>query len=104
MVNIPIFLDEGADVFVYDPIGVKNLKKIYPQEITYCEYIGEALKDADICFIFTDWDSVRKLKYDDFRNMKKAIIIDGRNCYQLSYMAQYPVIYESIGRKTIVNI
>lgn len=104
LVNIPIFLDDGAEVFVYDPIGEGNYKKLYPAEITYCKTPQEALKDADICFIFTEWKEIKALSFDDFKLMKKAIIMDGRNCFNISDMEQYPVIYESIGRKAIRNI
>lgn len=104
LVNIPIFLDDGAEVYAYDPIGVKNFKNIYPSEIKYCDTPQEALCGADICFIFTEWEEIKALKEEDFILMKKAIILDGRNCYDLSVMEQYPVVYESIGRKAIKNI
>ena len=104
LVNIPIFLDDGAKVFAYDPIGVENYKKHYPTEITYCETPQEALLNADICFIFTEWKEIKTLSYDDFKLMKSSIILDGRNCYELADMEKYPVIYESIGRKAVVNI
>lgn len=104
LVNIPIFLDDGAVVFAYDPIGGKNYKKFYPDEITYCDTPQEALKDADICFVFTEWKEIKELTFDDFKLMKKAVIFDGRNCFDIVEMEKHPVIYESIGRKAIRNI
>ena len=102
LTNIPIILDDGANVKAYDPIGEKNFKKIYPNEITYCNNIEETLKDADICFIFTEWDFVKNIDLSLFEKlMKKPIIIDGRNCYNLEEIRKHKVIYESIGRKTI---
>ena len=102
LTNIPIILDDGANVKAYDPIGEKNFKKIYPNEITYCNNIEETLKDADICFIFTEWDFVKNIDLSLFEKlMKKPIIIDGRNCYNLEERRKHTVIYESIGRKTI---
>ena len=104
LVNIPIFLDDGAEVFAYDPVGERNFKKHYPNEITYCKNPQEALEDADICFIFTEWKDIRELSFDDFKLMKHSIIMDGRNCFSVDDMKQYPVIYESIGREAVVNI
>ncbi len=102
LTNIPIILDDGTKVKAYDPIGEKNFKKIYPNEITYCNNIEETLKDADICFIFTEWDFVKNIDLSLFEKlMKKPIIIDGRNCYNLEEIRKHKVIYESIGRKTI---
>lgn len=104
LVSIPIFLDDGADVKVYDPVGENNLKKIFKDEITYCKTPQEALENADMCFIFTEWPEIKELKYDDFALMKTVIIFDGRNCYDLLELEKHPVIYESIGRRTINNL
>lgn len=105
LTNIPILIDDGANIKVYDPIGEKNFKKIYPTEITYCKDIREALKDADLCFIFTEWDFVKNIDISLFeRLMKKPIIIDGRNCFDLDIIKNKNIIYESIGRKIINNL
>ena len=100
--NIPILLDEGAIVKAYDPIGEKNFKKIYPKEITYCKSIEDTLKDADICLIFTEWDFVKNLDISTYEKlMRKPIVLDGRNCYNLEDVKKYNIVYESIGRKNI---
>lgn len=104
LVNIPIFLEDGAQVYAYDPVGEKNYKKFYPAEITYCQTPQQALKDADICFIFTEWPEVKALTMDDFALMKKAVVLDGRNCFDVKEMAKAPLIYISIGRKAVNNI
>ena len=102
LTNIPILLDDGANIKAYDPIGEKNFKKIYPTEITYCKSVEETLKDADLCFIFTEWDFVKDFDVNKYEKlMKKPVVIDGRNCYNLEEMKKTNVIYDSIGRKTI---
>lgn len=103
--NIPILLDEGANIKAYDPVGENNFKKIYPKEITYCNNIEETLKNADICFIFTEWDEIKNIelgKYDEL--MKTPIVLDGRNCYDLNEVKKEKMIYESIGRKIVNNM
>lgn len=55
LVNIPLMLEDGAKVKAWDPVGVDNYKKHYPDEIEYCDTIEETLDNADICFIFTEW-------------------------------------------------
>ncbi len=62
LVNIPILLDDGANIKAWDPVAVENYKKFYPNEINYCDTIEETLKDADICFIFTEWQEVKDLQ------------------------------------------
>lgn len=99
LVNIPIFLDEGATVKAWDPVGVPNFKKIYPDRITYCKTIDETITDADICFIFTDWEAIKHYDVRKFEKlMKRAIVMDGRNCLSISRSLAPGIEYVSIGR------
>lgn len=99
LVNIPILLDDGARVKAWDPVGAENFKKKIPDDIIYCDTISETLQDADLCLIFTEWPQVKSLQPADFiNNMKKAIVLDGRNCLDLSLFKNSDVIYEGIGR------
>lgn len=105
LVNIPVFLDDGATVMAWDPVGADNFKKRLPSEhIIYCTTIEEALADADICFIFTEWAAVKKLDLSTYAKfMKNPIVMDGRNCYTLEEAAKAPILYESIGRAVVDN-
>ena len=100
--NISVLLDEGAIIKAYDPIAVDNYKKIYPNQIEYMETPQEALKDADLCFIFTEWEQIKNVKPIEFKQlMKKAVVYDGRNIYSLEEMKNANVEYYSIGRPEI---
>ncbi len=102
LVNIPILLDDGANIKAWDPVAVENYKKFYPNEINYCDTIEETLKDADICFIFTEWQEVKDLPAETYRKlMKKAIILDGRNCYEPKKFEGTGVVYDSVGRSVV---
>lgn len=99
LVNIPIILEDGAMIKAWDPVGIENFKKVFPDQLTYCETISDALMDTDICFIFTEWPEVRDLSPQDFlKFMRNPIVLDGRNCLPLDIFRQSDVIYESIGR------
>lgn len=99
LVNIPILLDDGAFVRAWDPVGVKNFQKKIPDGITYCGTIKDALKDADICFIFTEWPEIKALMPEDFTSaMRHPIVLDGRNCLNLKRFRFSDVVYEGIGR------
>lgn len=104
LTNIPILLDNGAKVKAYDPCGVEQFKRIISGDIIYCTNPKETLKDADICFILTEWPEVMALKPVDFLAMKRPIILDGRNCYDIEVMGGYPLVYDSIGRKVVSNL
>lgn len=102
LVNIPILLEDGAKVKAYDPVGEKKFRQLYPNEITYCRSLEEALKDADICFIFTEWDFVTGMDVKRFEQlMKRPVVIDGRNCFDRKQFIGTHVIYESIGRPAV---
>lgn len=102
LVNIPLLLEDGAKVKAWDPVGVKNFKKRFPDELLYCQTIEETLKDADICFIFTEWPQVKQLDIAMYKElMRKAIVLDGRNCYDVKDFEGTGIIYDSIGRKCI---
>jgi UDPglucose 6-dehydrogenase len=102
LVNIPILLEDGANIKAWDPVGVENYRKIYPNEITYCNTIEETIKDADICFIFTEWPDIVNFDISKFSKlMKNPIVLDGRNCYSIEKVKKENFIYESIGRNTI---
>ena len=77
--SIPIInelLKENAVVIAYDPKAEKNSRKIFDQGILYSDSAKDALKDADIAIIVTDWAEFSDL---DFSGMKQKIVIDGRN-------------------------
>ena len=102
LVNIPLMLEDGAKVRVWDPVATERFKSIYPSELIYCGTIEEAIKDADLCFIFTEWEEVQNFevkKYEEL--MRVPVVLDGRNCYALEKFADTKVIYDSIGRKCI---
>lgn len=102
LVNVPILLEDGANIRAWDPVGAENFKKQFPKKIVYCDTIDETIKDADVCFIFTEWDEVKNYdvkKYEQL--MRRAIVLDGRNCYSTEIFKDTEIIYNSIGRRTM---
>lgn len=69
-------LRRGALVRAYDPLAIPNMSKIIP-DIEYCESTAEALKDADVCLIMTEWPEFGELDCE-FDLMRGKIIIEGR--------------------------
>lgn len=102
LVNVPLLLEEGAHVRIWDPVGVENFKKRFPDKIQYCDSIEQAIDGADICLILTEWESVKNFEVEKFQKLMKCpIVLDGRNCYSLSAFENTKITYDSIGRKTI---
>jgi UDPglucose 6-dehydrogenase len=98
-------VQEGAIVIAYDPIAMENAKKHLPEETIYTQSAEEAVKQADLVFIVTEWNEIKEITFNDYVNwLKTPIIFDGRNCYSLEEAAKYPVEYHSVGRNTIYPI
>lgn len=103
--NVELLLQNGADIIAYDPVGVPNFQKKYPEgkclngSISYVSSPKEALAGANICFVFTEWGEIKALTPEDFlETMRTPLVYDGRNLYDLSTMKNAGVEYYSIGR------
>ena len=97
--NIDLLLKNGANVYVYDPVGMKNAKKIYKDKVCYAKNPSEALEEADVCFIFTEWNEIKEIKPQTFKeHMKNPLVYDGRNIYNVNEMKTNGIEYYSIGR------
>lgn len=102
--NIRLMLNEGAHIQAFDPVGIENYKKLFPDQIAYKHSIEEALEDADLCFIFTEWPEIKEMDLDLFKKqMKTPYIYDGRNCFSLSEIENKGINYHSIGRPSVVE-
>lgn len=105
--NIPLLLEQGADIYAYDPVGMENFKRKYPEgaangsgSITYVNGPEEALKGANVCFIFTEWGEIKAVKPAEYKAMMRTpLVYDGRNLYEVSTMKEAGVEYYSVGRK-----
>lgn len=97
--NIQYLIERGANVIAYDPVGIENTKNIFKDSIKYTTSIDEAIDDADICFIMTEWKQILNYNISNYKNkMKRPLVFDGRNCYTLDTMKDLDIEYYSIGR------
>ena len=97
--NIQYLLERGAEVVAYDPVGIENTKNIFKDSIKYTTSIDEAIEDADICFIMTEWKQILNYDISNYKHkMKRPLVFDGRNCYTLDTMKDLGIEYYSIGR------
>lgn len=97
--NIPLLIQAKADIYAYDPVGAENFKKRYPTEIHYVDTPQEALKEANVCFIFTEWQEIKDMQPKAYANlMMTPLVYDGRNIYEPEEMLRAGVEYYSVGR------
>ena len=97
--NIDLLLKQGANIYAYDPVGEANYKKKFPTEITYVKNPEDALLNANVCFLFTEWNEIKNIEPEIYKKlMKTPLVYDGRNMYNLEDMCKSGVEYYSIGR------
>jgi len=103
--NIPLLLEHGAEVYAYDPVGKENFKKKFPEgkngqgTMKYVDNIEEALSEANVCFVFTEWGEIKAIKPEQYKElMRTPLVFDGRNLYNIDQMEKAGVEYYSIGR------
>ena len=101
--NVKMLLEEGAEVHVYDPIGIEGFKKLFNSQVNYAEKPEVALENAEVAFIFTEWDEIKGISLIKFKElMKQAVVFDGRNCYSLAEAECAGVEYYSVGRRIVI--
>ena len=90
--------EKGARIRAYDPAGMKNAKKIFP-DITYCADAYDACKGAHGAIIVTEWNQFRNLDMQRLLNLlKEPYFFDLRNIYDPQKMKSLGFKYFSVGR------
>jgi UDPglucose 6-dehydrogenase len=102
LVLIDELIKEGATVCAYDPEGMNNVKMKIGNIIDYAENQYDALKDADVLLIATEWSEFRTPDFTKIASLlKNKVIFDGRNLFDLAQMKESGFHYESVGRGVV---
>jgi UDPglucose 6-dehydrogenase len=98
--------DAGATVHAYDPEAQDEARRHYPTEIAsgrlvLCENEEDALRDADVLVIVTEWRAFRSPDFEMLKStLKQPVIFDGRNIYDPIRMEKEGFIHYGIGLGT----
>ena len=93
-------LNKGANINVFDPEAMPNVKIKFGDKIKYSLNKYEATINADALIICTEWSLFRTPDFDKLKsNLNKPVIFDGRNLYDLEEMENEGFYYSSIGRQ-----
>jgi len=103
LVLVRQLLDDGADVRVFDPEALENVKREFGDQLTYCDRAYGTTEGADALAIVTEWQEFRNPDFEVLRRlMNRPVIVDGRNLYDPAQMADMGFTYASVGRRTVV--
>lgn len=104
LIIIRELINIGADVVVYDPQAIQNVKGIFGNTIRYAECIDESISAANAVFIVTEWEAIRNYPLEKYvQLMREPILFDGRNCYTNEDAEKQGLDYYSVGRKGVCN-
>ena len=96
---VPKLLGASAKVNAYDPIASENFKLHYP-EINYAHSWKNAVKEADVCIILTEWNEFRGIDLTELKGlMKSPIVLDTKNILSMLNLEKLDFKYDNVGRK-----
>ena len=95
--------DRGAQLQVHDPQALEPARaELGDTQITWCTDPYEAVHGTDGLVICTEWSVYRTPDFDRMaKQMRRPLLIDGRNLYDLEWMLETPFRYISVGRPSV---
>lgn len=99
VVLIEMLLKAGCSVAVYDPVSMKEAKRILGDRVEYCNDKYDAVQYADALLLVTEWREFRLPNWDTIKCcMRQPVLIDGRNLFDHNEVESYGIAYSAIGR------
>ncbi len=106
---IEALLKAGAKINAFDPEANENVRVHFEKnmpthlpQMNFFENAYDALQDADSLAILTEWSIFRTPDFERMKTLlRKPVIFDGRNLYELSTMSGQGFYYNSIGRAVV---
>ena len=90
--------DMGADVRVFDPVGMSQAKKVL-ENVTFCDTAYDCARGAHALVIVTEWEQFRALDLKEMASiMASSVIVDLRNIYSPEEVVRNGFHYCGVGR------
>jgi UDPglucose 6-dehydrogenase len=90
--------ERGATIRAYDPAAMAEAGRLVPAMVL-CKDAYEAVTDADVMVIVTEWNEFRMLDFGRAKAlMSEPRLVDLRNIYDAGRMAAEGFQYSSVGR------
>lgn len=98
LVLVESLISAGCTISGYDPVAMEEAKRRLGDRVAYAKDIYEASENADAIFHVTEW---REFRMPDWNRLKSSmnhpLVIDGRNVFDKSRLAEYGFAYLNIG-------
>lgn len=98
LVLIDKLVEAGCDVTVFDPVAMNECRRRVGDKVKYAKDMYDATVDADALMLVTEWKTFRLPSWEVLaRSMRNKLVIDGRNIYDHSELAELGFDYCKIG-------
>lgn len=88
--------EKGADIYIYDPEGMKNAEK--ELNATFCNSSYAAAENSSAIIILTEWNEFKELDFEKLgRLVKEKVIFDFRNILDRETIVSHGFDYYKIG-------
>jgi UDPglucose 6-dehydrogenase len=95
--------DMGAEVRVFDPVGMEQAKKVFEND-TFCDGAYNCAKGSHALVIVTEWEQFRALDLKKLAAiMACPVIVDLRNIYSPDEVRRNGFLYCGVGRPKSVS-
>jgi UDPglucose 6-dehydrogenase len=95
---IEVILEEGGKVSAYDPEGIPNFAKLFP-DITYENSWEDAVSKSDGMVIFTEWNEFRGMDTEKLKTlMGSPVVLDTRNILNMHEFQNAGFTFDNVGR------
>ena len=99
LVMIDHLIKASCHVKVYDPVAMDECRRRLGNAIAYGRDMYDVVLDADALLLITEWKEFRLPNWDVIgKAMRRRLIIDGRNIFDLGELKEAGFEYYCIGR------
>ncbi|MBZ5504304.1 MAG: UDP-glucose/GDP-mannose dehydrogenase family protein [Acidobacteriia bacterium] len=95
-------LQEKCQIIAFDPAAMDRARQMLGNRIRYAPDAYSAADGADALLILTEWKEFASLDLARIKRLLRSpIVLDGRNVFSQTEMAEAGLNYHSIGRPTL---
>ncbi|HEY2113559.1 MAG TPA: UDP-glucose/GDP-mannose dehydrogenase family protein [Candidatus Angelobacter sp.] len=92
-------LEEKCQIIAFDPAAMDRARQVLGNKIHYAADAYAAADGADALLVLTEWKEFANLDLVRIKRLLRSpIVIDGRNVFSQSEMAEAGLNYQSVGR------
>ena len=95
---IPLLVENGSSVNVYDPVAMQNFKKEY-SNINYFNNWRDCVYNTHVCVILVEWNEFRGIDLKELKMLlSQPCLVDAKNIFSTNKLKAENFLFENVGR------